>query len=209
MDSSKLAVKIYLAAGTPMPPASKITPIFQAWIQSHELPDHNLIDVADYAHVPEGPGILLVSDEANIYLDELDGKPGVTYSRKRPISGSLTDRIRTAFAFAIRTAAMLESAADLAGALKFDLTKWSFKINDRLAAPNEDATYQSIEGELRMVLREMFADAPTALLYVPDKLRLFEVTISTSAMIDLQSMLAKLDHVASTIVSTRPTADEA
>jgi hypothetical protein len=61
-----------------------IVPVFHRWIQQKSFPNHLLVDVADYAHVPEGPGTLLVSHEANIHFDRDGGKPGVLYVRKQP-----------------------------------------------------------------------------------------------------------------------------
>ena len=61
---------------------------------THSIPDHLLIDVADYEHVPNGPGTVLVSHEANIHLDLADGRPGLLYIRKQPLKGDLRERIR-------------------------------------------------------------------------------------------------------------------
>lgn len=195
MDSSKLAIKIYLADGVAAPTAAMIVPIFHAWIQSHELPHHVLIDVADYAHVPSGPGILLVADEANIYLDELDGRWGLTYSRKRPIDGSLADRIRFTFAQASRCAAMLEANPALGGAVRFSASEFSFKINDRLHAPNSAETYTAIAPALQSVCTDLFGPGAFNLDHKPDALRLFEVAIRASVQpSDLKSLLGKADR---------------
>jgi hypothetical protein len=81
MESSKLSVKFYVEESSQLKLAD-IVPVFHSWIQFHSIPDHLLIDVADYAHVPDGPGIVLVSHEANFYLDRFDSRLGLTYTRK-------------------------------------------------------------------------------------------------------------------------------
>ncbi len=83
------------------------------------LAEHMLIDVADYAHVPDGPGILLVSDEANIYFDRFDGRLGLTYSRKRPIEGTFADRLAAVVSYARQACELLEASPVLNGAKKF------------------------------------------------------------------------------------------
>ena len=66
-----------LPAFDPRDPAgiedSSFVPVFHSFIQTHALPDHLLIDVGDYTHVPDGPGTVLVSHEANVYMDHTVG----------------------------------------------------------------------------------------------------------------------------------------
>ncbi len=72
-------------------------PIFHRWIQDHVCPEL-LIDVADYRHVPNGPGVMLIGHEANYSLDMTKGRLGLLYNRKqagggpRKICGRLTTR---------------------------------------------------------------------------------------------------------------------
>jgi hypothetical protein len=65
MNAFKIAVKLF--APHAQVPEGALIPIYHHWIQNHSIPDHLLIDVADYEHVPEGPGTVLVAHEANIY----------------------------------------------------------------------------------------------------------------------------------------------
>ena len=41
----------------------KLVPVFHQWIREKKIPDELLIDVADYAHVPQGPGVVLIDQE--------------------------------------------------------------------------------------------------------------------------------------------------
>ena len=50
-------------------PTRELVPVFHRWIQTGAIPGHLLVDVADYDHVPEGPGILLVAHEGNLGID--------------------------------------------------------------------------------------------------------------------------------------------
>src|SRR4051794_8276920 len=135
MDSSKLIVKFYAADGSSIK-LQDVVPVFHNWIQFHSIREHLLIDVADYAHVPNGPGVVLIAHEANFYLDELDGKLGFSYSRKQPLVGSFADRLKYAARIALEACALLEENSELAGRIKFRTDRVSVKINDRLLAPN-------------------------------------------------------------------------
>jgi len=56
--------------------------VFHRWIQDRVCPEM-LIDVADYRHVPNGPGVMLIGHEANYSLDSAKGRLGLLYSRKQ------------------------------------------------------------------------------------------------------------------------------
>ena len=55
MDLHKFGIKLFAADAEPVD-MLKLIPIYHRWIQQHALADDLLIDVADYSHVPAGPG---------------------------------------------------------------------------------------------------------------------------------------------------------
>jgi len=191
MESSKLVVKFYLEDESKLA-HDQIVPVFHSWIQFHSIRDHLLIDVADYAHVPNGPGIVLVSHEANIYLDDVDGRWGVTYSRKTPIAGTFTDRLRTCFGTALEAAQLLEENAQLGG-IKFRANEASFKINDRLLAPNTSKTFAAVKPQLEKFAAVLFAGNVT-LEHRLDPKRLFEIAIKSSSSADLATLAVRLNE---------------
>ena len=73
-------IKIFAQPNQPVNAADAI-PVFHRWIQQRDLPEL-LIDVADYTHVPEGPGVLLIALEANYSLDYARNQLGLLYNRK-------------------------------------------------------------------------------------------------------------------------------
>ena len=70
-----LSVKIFEQSGAELNGAKAIA-VFHRWIQRGGLPEM-AIDVADYAHIPAGPGVLLVCQEAAYALDNHDGRLGL------------------------------------------------------------------------------------------------------------------------------------
>ena len=70
-------------------------PVFHRWIQDRVCPEM-LIDVADYRHVPAGPGVLLIGHEANYSLDLAKNRLGLLYSRKQA-GGDAQENLRQAF----------------------------------------------------------------------------------------------------------------
>ena len=96
-----------------------VIPIFHEWIQQHRLDDELLIDVADYSHVHHGPGVLLMSHEAQYGLDQADGKLGLLYSRRRKGEGDVHVRLSAAFRAALRACHLLQEEPALDGKLRF------------------------------------------------------------------------------------------
>jgi hypothetical protein len=126
MSLHRLGVKIEMAEGAAVDLRALI-PVFHRWIQQQGLPGHMLIDVHDYSHVHNGPGILLVAHEGNFSLDGSDGRPGLAYERKQPAADPLETCVESA-----RAACRLLEAEGL----RFRADELVVFANDRLLAPN-------------------------------------------------------------------------
>ena len=139
-DPFKIIIKLF-AAAHPFAPADFV-PVFHRWIQNQSLPGHLLIDVADYAHVPQGPGTLLVSSEANVHMDRSDGRLALAYVRKLPVAGaaSIGQVLHAVFTDALAAATLMEQDPSLGGRLRFDTGEIAVRFNDRLLAPNTPET---------------------------------------------------------------------
>src|SRR5215472_2007921 len=105
-------------------------PVFHQWIRESVCPE-TLIDVADYEHVHEGPGILLIAHEANYSLDQRDGRLGLLYNRKAVYDGTFQSRLAQAHKAALAACDRLEREAPFQGKLAFDRNSIEFFVNDR------------------------------------------------------------------------------
>jgi hypothetical protein len=196
MDSHKLVLKFFLDDPSAVAESSFV-PVFHSFIQTHALADHLLIDVADYEHVPDGPGTLLVAHEANFYMDHaVGGKLGLLYQRKQPFPGAANFRRRLAAAFAatLRAAARLEDDLAFDGRLKFRTDRAVFRINDRLLAPNTRQTYEEVAPDLRALVLDVYGPAAgdVALEHQPSERRLFEVTMKATKSQDVRALLERV-----------------
>ena len=70
------SVKFYVEDDVGHRPRTSSSRCSLAGFRTHAVPDHLLIDVADYAHVPNGPGTVLVAHEANIHIDRTTAGSG-------------------------------------------------------------------------------------------------------------------------------------
>jgi len=139
----KLGVKLFVSN----PAAANIRefiPVFHSWIQGQRIRDHLLIDVHDYSHVQNGPGILLVAHEGNFSMDQAEGRLGLVYYRKQPVADGFT----TVFATAQAAARLLEEEPTL-HAIKFRTDEFLVFSNDRLLAPNTPEVQKQIKDFLQ------------------------------------------------------------
>ena len=146
-------VKLF-AEGEPEIDWHALIPVFHRWIQKQSLPGL-LIDVADYAHVPAGPGVMLIGHDAFWSVDNRENRLGFLYNRRTVTNGGNASRLRDAFESALLAARKLESEPEFVGKVRFSDRQLEVTVNDRLLAPNTDATW----AELQPAFKEVFTNA--------------------------------------------------
>jgi hypothetical protein len=144
MDLQKLGIKFFMTNPNAVPVLDFI-PVFQKWIQGQVIPNHMLIDVHNYSHIHNGPGILLVAHEGNFSIDMADARTGLLYYRKQPGG----DAVKTA----LHACSLLESEPAFGGRIRFRKDEVEVVANDRLLAPNEDSTLAKLEPALASALK--------------------------------------------------------
>lgn len=189
MELQKINVKFYLE--TDELPLAAFIPVFHAWIQATDGEYH---DVADYSHVQHGPGVILVSHEANVSIDEDGGRRGLLYNRKQPLPGSNRHKLRGAFRAALAHCRKIEGEPLLEPGLRFRGDEALVTINDRLRAPNTGATYAALVPELEALGRALFAGQGFRLRHVDDPEQRFAVTMTSDAGFDVAGLLRNLDR---------------
>ena len=169
-----------------------LIPIFHSWIQ-YRVCDELLLDIAEYRHVPAGPGVVLIGHEANYSVDNTDNRLGVRYNRKAPLDGSNQDRMIQAARAALTACQRLESEPRLAGKLQFDGQRLEVFINDRLLAPSGDATRMALDPELQAFAKKLFRDGEVALSYGGDPRGLFRASEKSARPVPVVDLLANLN----------------
>lgn len=188
MDAHKLQVKLF-AAADPGVDLEAYIPIFHAWVKHHSLPEL-LIDVANYAHVPDGPGIALIGHGTDYFVDTSKGRLGLLHSRKRSAPPA-AERVADAFRRALHAAMLLEQEPALGGRLRFGTGEILFRINDRLAAPATDATFAAVKPELDAFCGQLFAGGRFETTRVGSGRELFTVKIASDGKASLAELLAR------------------
>jgi len=151
MELHRLGVKFF-AADPESIRLEDFIPVFHGWIQQQSIPEHLLIDVHDYSHMQNGPGIVLVAHEGNFSIDMSEGRPGLFYYRKIPTSLTPADHVKTVLKSARDACRLLEKDAKM----RFNTNELLVIANDRLHAPNDDATFADFKPVLAEALGNSF-----------------------------------------------------
>lgn len=168
-------------------------PVFHRWIQEN-LRDEMLVDVADYRHVPDGPGVILVAHEAIYGLDLSDGRLGLLYNRKGALEGDAQANLRQAFTAALSACALLEEEAPFAGKLRFDPGECEVILNDRLLSPNTDETWESARPELERFFGGLYGAGQFTLERRGEPRDRFRVAVKASAPMATSKLIQVLNN---------------
>tara|TARA_B100001250_G_scaffold117492_1_gene99743 strand:- start:8240 stop:8797 length:558 start_codon:yes stop_codon:yes gene_type:complete len=134
MELQKFGVKIFF--DTDKDYSSKdFIPVFHNWIQNQLIDNHLLIDVADYSHMIDGPGVMLLAHEGHFSLDQENRKPGILYMRKTNLEGGFVDRFNQVLAIAVNAAKLLKTN-NINKRVSVVNNTFRFIANDRLYAEN-------------------------------------------------------------------------
>ena len=164
--------------------------VFHRWIQTAAVPGR-LLDVADYKHVPQGPGMILVGNDGDYGLDLGNGRYGLIYTQKREWqSDSLQERVRLTWQRALQATALLADDASLDVAFRTDQVEIAFV--DRLNTPNTDETLTAVHDDIVSTLRELTGDMDVSVTRSEgDERRPFTLQVSIPTSPPLAELLAK------------------
>ena len=191
MDLQHVNVKLFVDKSADQLDLGPLIPVFHNWIQGQVF-DELLIDVADYRHVPAGPGVMIIGHQANYSVDNTNDRLGVRYNRKATLEGSNQDRLAQAARSALKACARLEADQRLKGGLRFNGREIELFINDRALAPNSEATRAAADPEFRAFCKKLFDGAEYSLVYDQDRRHLFGALVRPSKAYSVADLLANL-----------------
>lgn len=150
MEPHRISVKLYLEDPSALDPES-VVPAFHRFIREDAVGGIP-IDVARYAHVVNGPGVLIVGHQLDFAIDLAGGRPGISVTRKRDAHGGLAEQVRGLTAWAARLSLLLQDDDAVGGAARVGTGEVLVTVLDRYEAPNDDETLARAEPALREAL---------------------------------------------------------
>lgn len=112
-----------------------------------------ILDLADYSHVPDGPGVVLIGHLWHFGIDWGYGRPGLYYASRRNLTGPLDQRLGQALTGLLEKSIRLLAEDDMQPALPPRCGDLQIQINDRLRHPNDAAS----EAEFRPAVEALVA----------------------------------------------------
>ena len=166
--AQRVVVKLY--APESGIPDSVFVPIFHQWIRERAL-SLVLLDVADYTHVPDSPGVMLIAHETAFALDRSDGRFGLSAQQRRPMRGDPIDGIAATLGQALAVAARLENDRRVRSRLEFDRTSFRIEANDRLRATNTAAGFDELSPLVRNGVERVYPESLVRVTHAPTEPR--------------------------------------
>ncbi len=162
MDVERFCIKFFPRGDVKIEDEAIFIPIFHEWIRLKSLKG-TLLDVADYRHVPDGPGVMLVTHEINYAMDHTDGQFGLYAQRKLGPEPTHKDRILSLVRATATFGALLERDPRIAGHFVLEGGTFHYMANDRLQLPNTDEAFMVIQADLEAAAADLFPGQSVAI----------------------------------------------
>jgi hypothetical protein len=190
MDSQRFTAKLFTLDAAASVPKEDVVLFFHRVIQDRLL-DEITVDVTDYSHVPDGPGVMLICHEAHYSMDRGGGRLGLRCAAKRGATGDTAERIRRVLRKVLRLAERMEAHEILGGRVKFDTRSALVSIEDRLVAPSAQETFDALAPVLAGVATDVWG-APPVLVRVGSPKEPFQVEMSAPVGPTVTDLLSRL-----------------
>jgi len=176
MQLQHINAKIFVE-GELVVPLARFIEVFHGWVANQAF-DEMLVDVADYRHVPNGPGVVMVGLESDWSIDQTGGRFGLRYNRKAALDGTNDDRFLHALREAAKVCALLEK--EFPG-LKFSRTEFELFVNDRAFCPHTPEGVENFKSALVSFLKNALGQAKFDATYPTDPRTLVGAVVRLSA----------------------------
>ena len=166
--------------------------LFQRWIQKQTL-EGLLIDVADYRHVFEGPGVMLIGHDSDYSIENRHGRLGLLYTLKRQTDADLPTRLRTSLRLALTACQQIEWETSFIPPLKFRTSELEIRFADRLNFPNRPGVFARVEEDITAAVGDLYGEHSFSVEpVIHDPRYLFTVAAYGEDEVDITGLLQNL-----------------
>lgn len=182
-----LKVLIEAPAGTPLEP---VLTVFDRWRRETDAPS-DWVDLADYAHMHQGPRVMMAGKRENIALDTNEPGLGILVQTRKDLAGGIEDRFLEAFRRHLALAVRLVQEPEWPESLMVRSNDWVVAINDRLEFPNAGETEALLRPGLETALGRLFGPGRFKLTREENPVSRFGYRVATGQQSALQELLAR------------------
>jgi len=201
MNPKRIAVKFPTTEPGAAVDFTPFIPLFHRFIQQQSV-EGLLLDVADYAHVPNGPGVVLIGHDVDYGIDSVGGQAGLLTVRKRagdqPLEELLVDTLRKA----LGVVQAIEE--DGSAKLRFDVGSVEISVLDRLSAGNDDAGFVAAKPAIESAVSKLFGSASVSRVATDDPRKPLGFEAKAAEAADVKTLLDRLGGSAATRSAAAP-----
>jgi hypothetical protein len=190
MNLERFCLKFYTRPGVTVDEGIFIE-VFHDWIRRRKLAGV-LIDVADYRHVPDGPGVMLITHDINFSMDHTDGRFGLLAQRKLGPGDDHASRIVELARSTAAFGALLESDRRVKGSLSLEGGLFHYMANDRLLAPNNEASFTALLPDLAAAAAIIYPGQNVSISRLPNDPRDRLTIVVEAGRVDMKTLLERV-----------------
>ena len=155
-DLQRIDLKALLdvAEGTKYEP---ILTVFDRWRQETDAPS-DWVDLADYAHMRQGPAVIMAGKREHLAIDTNEPGPGVLVQTRKDLSGDVSERFLEAFRRHLALSTRLTSEPEWPSGIQVRGGDWVVAVNDRLGFPNSEETDEQLRAGMTAALDRLFGE---------------------------------------------------
>jgi hypothetical protein len=190
MDFQRIQIKIL----TDAPATLNLEPflaIFARWRADNNHPA-GWVDVADYAHVSRGAGVLLAGLNTNVSFDMEDPAPGILYMARKGLNGTSAERIALALRSAVEISRRLIAEPEFPKDVHVRMGEMELNFPDRLESPNDAATDRELRPAVQQILDRVFGANRYDLSLHSNLTQAYGFSIRAKSKEPLEAMLQRL-----------------
>ncbi len=189
-DLQRIDLKVLARAPQP-PPLDPILTIFDRWRKEEDAPS-DWVDLADYAHMPQGPGVMMAGKREHFSVDTNEPGLGILAQTRKDLDGAVEQRFLEAFRRHLTLATRLLGEAEWPAAITVDSSKWVIAVNDRLNFPNNDETDHALKTGLIAALDHVFGQNGYTLTRDDNPRRRYGYVVEAGEAPSLSDLLGRL-----------------
>lgn len=190
-DLQRIDLKVMARAPEP-PPLDPILTVFDRWRREEDAPS-DWVDLADYAHMPQGPGVMMAGKREHFVVDTNEPGLGVMVQTRKDLDGAVEERFLEAFRRHLTLAVRLVGEPEWPQAIQVESGKWLVAVNDRLHFPNDDETDADLKTGLVAALDRLFGEGAYTLSRDDNPRRRYGYVVEASSAPDLGELLQRLN----------------
>lgn len=187
-DLQRIQIKIAADA----PAGLRLEPlieIFARWRK--ETHPAEWVDLADYAHLPRGPGIVLAGQRCNVAFDLADPGPGILYTAKKGLTGSYAERLSAAMQWCLEFSKRLIAEPEFPKDVRLRTDSLELRFNDRLSTPNTPETAAELRPAVEQVLNTLYGAGGYHLLPLTDANNFYGFTVRAKKAEPFDALIAR------------------